>query len=263
MFTRLDIMSKKYKADAMKLLLIGAGNMGGAMLQGLNSYDITVVEAYPKRIDELKSMYPNLKVVNKIPPLDGFIVILAIKPQSLNSLVLQGKAEGLISILAGTKLEKLKTKVDAKLYVRAMPNMAALVQKSATSLCGDKELKEVAIELLSSFGKCFWLDSENELDIATGLAGSAPAWIALVAEALSDGAVNLGLKRDITYKYIATLFEGVGVVLKDEHPAILKDKVTSPNGTTIAGIAKLEEGRVRDSFIKAMRASYEKTKDMG
>ncbi len=236
--------------------------MGGAMLHGLQSYDITVVEAYPKRVSELQKLYPNLKIIDKIPSLDGYIVILAIKPQSFDALHVEGRAEGLISILAGTKLEKLKEKVDAKQYVRAMPNMAALVQKSATSLCGDSELKEKAIEILSSLGECFWLESENELEIATGLAGSAPAWIALVAEALSDGAVNLGLKRDISYKYIAALFEGVGTVLRDEHPALLKDKVTSPNGTTIAGIAKLEEGRVRDSFIKAMRASYEKTQEM-
>jgi len=243
----------------MKILLIGAGNMGGAMLEGLQTYDITVVETNQRKMVALRLEYPTISVVGEIPNLDDFIVILAIKPQSLEHLNAKGKAKGLISILAGTNLEKLKAKIDAKFYVRAMPNMAAIVQKSATSLCGDSELKDVAIQLLSSFGKCFWLESENELDIATGLAGSAPAWLALVAESLSDGAVNLGLKRDITYKYIAALFEGVGIVLQDIHPAILKDKVTSPNGTTIAGIAKLEEGRVRDSFIKAMKASYKKT----
>jgi pyrroline-5-carboxylate reductase len=244
----------------MKLLLIGAGNMGGAMLQGLHVYDITVVEMYKPRADELREMFKNIKVVNKIPKLDGFTVILAIKPQSLDSLETEGCANGVISILAGVELEKLKSKIDSKSYVRAMPNMAALVRKSATSLCGDLELKDRAIEILNSIGKCFWLNSENELDIATGLAGSAPAWIALVAEALSDGAVNLGLKRDITYEYIAQLFEGVGIVLQDEHPAILKDKVTSPKGTTIAGLTKLEEGKVRDSFIKAMEASYSRAK---
>ena len=243
----------------MKILLIGAGNMGGAMLKGLQTYDMTVVEANQSKLAALRVEYPTIKVVANIPNLDDFIVILAIKPQSLEYLNTKGVAKGLISILAGTNLKKLKAKIDAKFYVRAMPNMAALVQKSATSLCGDSELKDLAIELLSSFGKCFWLESENELDIATGLAGSAPAWLALVAESLSDGAVNLGLKRDITYQYIAALFEGMGIVLQDIHPALLKDKVTSPNGTTIAGIAKLEEGKVRDSFIKAMRASYEKT----
>ncbi|MBL0686399.1 MAG: pyrroline-5-carboxylate reductase [Sulfurospirillum sp.] len=246
----------------MKLLLIGAGNMGKAMLEGLHVHDITVVEMNRARENKLKEIFTDIKVVNSIPRLDGFIVILAIKPQSLESLYLKGKAQGVISILAGVTLAKLSLTIDSKSYIRAMPNMAALVKKSATSLCGDEELKKIAIEILNSIGKCFWLNSENELDIATGLAGSAPAWIALVAESLSDGAVNLGLKRDITYKYIAQLFEGVGEVLQNKHPAILKDQVTSPNGTTIAGIAKLEEGGVRDSFIKAMKASYKKTKKL-
>ena len=246
----------------MKLLLIGAGNMGGAMLQGLHSYEITVVEMNRQRADELRDMFVDIKVVDKMPRLDGFIVILAIKPSSLDSLHVEGCAKGVISILAGVTLESLKEKIDSKSYVRAMPNMAALVKKSATSLCGDEELRDISIEVLSSIGKCFWLESEDELDIATGLAGSAPAWIALVAEALSDGAVNLGLKRELTYEYIAQLFEGVGEVLQKEHPAILKDKVTSPAGTTIAGTAKLEEGGVRDSFIKAIEASYRRAKKL-
>lgn len=245
----------------MKLLLIGAGNMGSAMLKGLQEYDITVVEKNSSRADELSKMYKNTKIVNEIPSLDDFLVILAIKPKSLESLEVSGEAKGLISILAGVTLRTLKSKINAKMYVRAMPNMAALKQKSATSLCGDTELKTDAIAVLSTIGKCFWLESEDELDIATGLAGSAPAWIALVAEALSDGAVNLGLKRDISYEYIAALFDGVGSVLEDEHPAILKDKVTSPKGTTIAGIKKLEEGKVRNAFMEAMKASYERTKN--
>ncbi len=244
----------------MKLLLIGAGNMGGAMLQGLHVKDITVVEAHASRAQELQTLYPNIKVVHEIPSLDGYIVILAIKPQSFATLQTKGIAEGVISIMAGISLEKLRAGIMAKHYIRSMPNMAALVRKSATSLCGDVALKEEATEVLGSIGYCFWLESEKELDIATGLAGSAPAWIALVAEALSDGAVNLGMKRDISYAYVAALFEGVGEVLKSEHPALLKDKVMSPAGTTAAGYAKLEEGGVRDSFIKAMEASYERAK---
>jgi pyrroline-5-carboxylate reductase len=246
----------------MKLLLIGAGNMGQAMLKGLSQYDITVIERDTHRAQQLQQRYPDIKVANAIVSVDGFIVILAIKPQSLDSFEVEGCADGLISILAGTSIERLKSKIQATYYVRAMPNMAASVQKSATSLCGDEALKEDAMEILSSIGKCFWLKSENELDIASALAGSAPAWLAMVAESLSDGAVNLGLKREVTYEFIAALFEGVGVVLQEVHPAILKDQVTSPNGTTIAGIAALEEGAVRDSFIKAMRASYEKARKM-
>lgn len=244
----------------MRLLLIGAGNMGGAMIQGLQAYDITVVEKWKPRQEELKKEYPNLKIVEDTPLLDGFIVILAIKPSSLETLHVKGCAKGLISILAGITLQTLKEKIQANSYIRAMPNMAALKQKSATSLCGDEALKKEGIKILSSIGKCFWLESEEELDIAMGIGGCAPAWLALVAEALSDGAVNLGLKRDVSYEMIATLFEGVGATLQDEHPAILKDKVTSPKGTTIAGNKKLEQGKVRDAFMDAMEAAYRRSK---
>ncbi|MDD3325010.1 MAG: pyrroline-5-carboxylate reductase [Sulfurospirillaceae bacterium] len=246
----------------MKLLLIGAGNMGAAMLKGLHVSDITVVESSSERVLLLQDMYPDIKIVSQIPKLDGYTVILAVKPQSFKSLKTTGHAKGVISIMAGVTLATLRENIDSKFYVRAMPNLAAMVQKSATSLCGDDELKDDAIKVLSSIGQCFWLESEKELDIATGLSGSAPAWIALVAEALSDGAVNLGFGRELSYKYISALFEGVGEVLKTEHPALLKDKVMSPAGTTAAGYAKLEEGRVRDSFIKALEASYKRAKKL-
>lgn len=246
----------------MKLLLIGAGNMGGAMLGGLKEYDITVVESHKPRAEELKSLFTGLKITDTIPNLDGYIVILAIKPQALEQLQTNGIAKGVISILAGTALKKIKDKIKAKSYIRAMPNIAALKQKAVISVCGDENLKDISLQILSTIGKCFWLKSEKELDIATGIGGSAPAWIALVAEALSDGAVKLGLSREISYKYAAYMLEGTAELLKEEHPAILKDKVTSPGGTTAAGAAKLEEGKVRDSFIKAMQACYEKTQNL-
>ena len=247
----------------MKLLLIGAGNMGGAMLQGLHVKDITVVERENSRAHTLKEQYPSLKIVQDIPSLEGYVVILAIKPQAFGGLQTQGVAEAVISIMAGVKLETLRSGIKAKQYIRSMPNMAALVCKSATSLCGDASFKESAIEILSTIGRCFWVESEKELDIAMGLTGCAPAWMALVAEALSDGAVNLGMKRELTYPMIAALLEGMGEVLKNEHASLLIHKVMSPAGTTVAGYAKLEEGGVRDSFIKAMEASYERAKSLG
>lgn len=247
----------------MKILLIGAGNMGGAMLPGLKKYDVTVVEAYPQRAKELKDIYPDIKIVNDIPKLDNFVVILAIKPQSLASLEVDGEAKALISILAGTPVSKLKAKIKAKKYIRAMPNVAALKAKAVTSVTGDREFKDEALEILSSIGKAIWLDSEKHLDIATGIGGSAPAWLAMVAEALSDGAVNLGLPRDVSYEYLGALFEGVGELLKDKHPALLKDMVMSPGGTTAAGYAALEEKGVRDAFIKAMKACYDRSRELG
>jgi len=246
----------------MKLLLIGAGNMGFAMLKGLQKYNITVVEKNVDRANKLKTIYKNIKITNKIPDINDKIVILAIKPQSLNSLKVEGKAEALISILAGTTIEKLKNIVNAKYYIRAMPNVAALNQKSVTSVVGDIEFKDKALEILSSIGKAIWLNSQKELDIATGLAASSPAWLAMIAEALADGAVNLGLPRDKAYEYLGGLFEGVGSVLEDTHPALFKDMVTSPGGTTIAGVKVLEEKSVRSSFIEAMSSCYERAKNL-
>ena len=246
------------------ILLIGAGNMGGAILASLiKSYSVSVVEANKKRVDELKALYPKVTLINQIPPLDGYIVILAIKPQSLDNLRVSGEAKALISILAGTPLDKLKSKIKSKAYIRTMPNIGALKGKSVTSVTGDIEFKDEALEILSSIGKAIWLDSEKHLDIATGIGGSAPAWIALVAEALADGAVNLGLPRELSYEYVSALFDGMGALLEDEHPAILKDRVMSPGGTTASGYTALEEGRVRDSFIKAMQRCYERSQALG
>ena len=246
----------------MKLLLIGAGNMGGAMLAGLDRGDMTVVEAYAPRAEELKKLYPEITVLDTIPPLDGYVVILAVKPQSLGGMTFEGEAEALISILAGTPLSVLREKVHAKAYIRAMPNIAAIKQKAVTSVTGDVVFKDEALSILSSIGKAIWLENEKQLDIATGIGGSAPAWLALVAEALADGAVNLGLPRAVSYEYVAALMDGMGAMLSDQHPALLKDMVMSPGGTTAAGYAKLEEGGVRDAFIEAMSACYARTQEM-
>ncbi len=246
----------------MDIVLIGAGNMGGAMLSGLQKYSVTVVERDDSRASVLKEKFSNIDIVNKIPDISGKVVILAIKPQSLSSLVINGRAKALVSILAGVNIDRLKVAVDAEYYIRAMPNVAAMNLKSVTSLTGDIEFKDSALEILSTIGKAIWLNSEKELDIATGLAASSPAWLALVAEALADGAVNLGLPRDKAYEYLGSLFEGVGSILEQKHPAMFKDMVTSTGGTTIAGIYALEDRGVRAAFISAMEECYKRAKEI-
>jgi len=247
----------------MNIVLIGAGNMGGAMLKGLSKYNITVVDKNQNRLNELKNLYSNISISTDIPNLDNKVVILAIKPQVLDFVSFSGNAKAIISILAGTPIEKIKQKVNAKYYVRAMPNVAALNLKSVTSVVGDVEFKNEALQILSSIGKTIWLNSQKELDIATGLAASSPAWLAIIAEALTDGAVNLGLPRDKALEYVGGLFEGVGSVLQTTHPAIFKDMVCSPAGTTIAGVQKLEQNGIRSAFIEAMDACYNRALELG
>ncbi len=248
----------------MDILLIGAGNMGMAILSGLVSknHNISVVELNRTQREKLSKLYPDIDIYSSTPRVDDKVVILAIKPQSLPVFECNGHAVAVISILAGTPIDSIKEKIEAKYYIRAMPNIAALYNKSVTSVTGDMEFKDEAMNIISSIGKAIWLDSEKHLDIATGLGGSSPAWLSMVAEALSDGAVNLGLPRDKSMEYLSALFDGMGALL-NEHPALIKDRVMSPGGTTAAGYQVLEKDGVRGSFIDAMEVCYKRSQELG
>ena len=247
-----------------KVTIIGNGNMAFAIAKGLaKKYNLEVVG---RNLEKLKKFKNDLGIDINYYLLDGFDisdkeVIFAVKPNNLDevSAKLSGKAKVIYSILAGVSIERLREKFNTKI-VRVMPNMAASVNKSMTTLTGDIEFRDDALDIFNSIGKTLWLGSEKELDIATALAGSGPAFLALVAEALSDGAVKEGLKRDDAKVLTQGLFEGFSEVLKTTHPALLKDSVMSPGGTTAAGYAALEENKTRDSFIKAIEFAYNKAK---
>ncbi len=231
--------------------------MALAIAMGLkDEYEIEVIGRNPANLDSFEK---KLGINIKKHSLDGFditgkTVIFGVKPQNLQevSAQLQGHANALYSILAGTTLESLKNFIKANDYVRAMPNMAASIQKSMTTLTGSENLKGEALEIFSAIGKAHWLGNEKEIDIATALAGSGPAYLALIAEALTDGAVNQGLKRSDAMVIMRGLFEGFGAIIQKEHPALLKDAVMSPGGTTSAGYAALEKAGVRDACIDAI-----------
>ena len=143
-----------------------------------------------------------------------------------------------------------------------MPNLGASYLKSMTTITGDEDLKEQAIDIFNKIGRSLWLNSENELDIATGVAGSGPAYLALVAEALADGAVQQGLKRADAQELVAGLFDGFGALISHDNPANIKDGVMSPGGTTAAGYAALEHGGVRSAMMKAIEDAYAKAKEL-
>jgi len=138
--------------------------------------------------------------------------------------------------------------------------MAASEQKSMTTLTGNETLKDNALEIFQAIGQAHWLGSEKEIDIATALAGSGPAYLALIAEALADGAVNQGLKRADAMVIMQGLFDGFGALIQKQHPALLKDAVMSPGGTTAAGYSALEEAGVRDACIRAISKANERAK---
>ncbi len=249
------------------ITFIGNGNMGLSIAQGLKSkYNIEVVG---RDMEKLKDFERSLDVKVDKYLLDNFdvsdkTVLLCVKPANVEevSKKLKGKARVLFSVLAGTTVEKLKKHFKAKAVVRTMPNLAASVGASMTTLTGDAEFRKEAEALLGAVGSTLWLNSEKEIDIATALAGSGPAYLALIAEALTDGAVKQGLKREDAMATMRGLFSGFGTLIQEIHPALLKDGVMSPGGTTAAGYAALEEGNVRAACMDAIEEAYKKAKEL-
>jgi len=245
------------------ITFIGNGNMALSIAKGLiGKYNIEVAGRNMVKLDSFENALGSK--IDKYP-LDGFdmagkTVLLCIKPANVEEVgrKLKGKTRLLLSVLAGTPLEKLKKHFKSEAIIRTMPNLAASVGASMTTMTGDETYKKEAELLMGAIGKTLWLTSEKEIDIATALAGSGPAYLALVAEALADGAVKQGLKRDDAMAVMRGLFGGFGKLIQEVHPALLKDGVMSPGGTTAAGYGALEEGNVRASCMDAVEKAYRK-----
>ena len=249
----------------MKITIIGPGKMALALAKGLETKnELTIVGRDGEKLLQFAgqlSKHAKRALLNKYD-IDGQTVLLCVKPYALKDISthIKGKAETIYSVLAGADIANIKKAIKAEHYIRAMPNLAASFNSSMTTLTGDGEKKDEAKELFSAIGKTLWIESEKELDIATAIAGSGPAFLAMVAEALADGGVKEGLKRSDAIKLVEGLFWGFSPLLEKNHPAMIKDAVMSPGGTTAAGYAALEEKGVRDSFIKAVQAAYNITK---
>jgi pyrroline-5-carboxylate reductase len=247
------------------ITFIGNGNMAFSIAMGLkNRYKIEVVG---RTIDSLELFESKLGIEVEKHLIEDFditnkVVILCVKPYNVEEVgaKLKGKAKELYSVLAGTTLATLKQNISAEHAVRTMPNLCAKVGKSLTTLSGDETLKQKAIVLFDTIGKSLWLSSEKEIDIATAVAGSGPAYLALVHEALCDGAVKQGMKREDAQKVANGLFNGFGELILGENNSDIKNGVMSPGGTTAAAYSVLEKNGVRSGFIDAVEAAYNKTK---
>ena len=243
------------------ITFIGNGNMALSIAQGLKEiFDIEVVGRKMEKLDIFekslnvqikKALYEDFDMSNKK-------IILCVKPTNLEEVGvrLKGIADELYSVLAGTTISSLKENIKTNSIVRVMPNLCASVGKSMTTMTGDNNLKIEAEKLFESIGDTMWLSTEKELDIATAVAGSGPAYLSLIHEALCDGAVKEGMKRVDAIKVANGLFNGFGTLIQTTHSALLKDAVMSPGGTTAAGYAALERGQVRSSCIDAIQSAY-------
>ena len=201
-------------------------------------------------------------------------VLLAIKPQMLTAVARSLKPPAreskplLLSILAGVDLARLEKEFPAWAVVRAMPNTPATVGAGVTALAAGDTVsdaqREQARQIFASVGTVVEVP-ESQMDAVTALSGSGPGYLALVVEALADGGVAVGLPRATALELAIATVRGTGELLHqgDLHPAVLKDRVTSPGGTTIAGIAALEAGGLRSALMAAVRAAYLRSKELG
>jgi pyrroline-5-carboxylate reductase len=259
---------------------IGAGNMGEALIKGLVAASVVPAEAIVAsdvRGERLRALERQYKVRGLPGNADvvraADVVILAVKPQIMTPVLTElapiDRKVLVISLAAGVSTPAIRAIVgqDVRL-IRVMPNTPALVLEGATAIAKAPGLEtgdlETAEEIFSAVGKVVVLD-EGLIDAVTGLSGSGPAYVAVVIESLADGGVKMGLDR-ITAMTLATqTVLGAARLLMETglHPGALKDMVSSPGGTSIAGIAALEEGGIRTTFIKAVERATERSKELG
>lgn len=197
------------------------------------------------------------------------VLVIAVKPQAMAAaLEALSSYDGLaITIAAGVPISKVEAATPARV-VRAMPNTPALVLAGATAIAkGGRATDEdlaVAEGLFAAVGRVVSVP-EPLLDSVTGLSGSGPAYVMTMIEALADGGVKMGLPRDVAVTLAAQTVYGAAMLqlLTEEHPAVLRERVTSPGGTTIAGLARLEAGGFRHALIDAVEAATRRSVELG
>jgi len=261
--------------------LVGTGNMGEALIKGLIHGHVCKPEQIfcsDTRLERLKAIREtygvkgtshNIEVVKH-----SDILILAVKPQIMKEVVHEvakylDLSKLIISIAAGVPLDAIESCAKRELkLIRVMPNICVSVREGASAIAGGKHISKVdlmiAKTIFDSVGKSLFVE-ENLLDAVTGLSGSGPAYIFLIIDALADAGVKVGLSRDDALLLASQTVLGASKMLIEtgEHPGKLKDLVTSPGGTAIAGLHTLEEGGLRTTLMNAVEVATQRSKGLG
>ena len=265
-----------------KIAIIGTGNMGEALVGGLivsessTPKNIICTDIRQEKLDQIKAKYKVRTTTNNLKAVaEADIVIYSIKPQIMAATLTETAAKLdmsklVISIAAGVPLAAMEACIGKDLrLIRVMPNIAAAVKEAATAIAAGahatQEDIKLAMEIFSSIGKCIFLKENDLMDAITGLSGSGPVYIFLIVDALADAGVKVGLSRQDSLFLAAQTVLGAAKLLMEtqEHPGQLKDKVTSPGGTAIAGLATLESGGLRTTLINAVEAATNRSKELG
>jgi pyrroline-5-carboxylate reductase len=272
---------KTVMGKGAKVAFIGGGNMAESLVRGLlrsgttTPASIRVSDVLPARLGHLRRHYRLRTTSDNAEAAKGAdILFLAVKPQDMDEAL--GKiapevtdSQLVVSIMAGVPTKTIEARLGGRgRVVRVMPNAAALIGKGAAGVAGGKKARkgdiEMVVGIFQCVGRALAVD-ESHMDAVTGLSGSGPAYVALIVEALADGGVQMGLPRDTALMLAAQTVSGASEMILEtgEHPARIKDMVASPGGTTIAGLAELEDGGLRGTLIRAVEAATYRSRELG
>jgi pyrroline-5-carboxylate reductase len=263
------------------IAMIGGGQMALALAEGfcraglLQASDVTVYDPVPAARDRLAARVPGIRLAQSSAEAThaARLIVLAVKPQPAAAACREfapslAADAVIVSIVAGLTLDGLATLTGSRRIIRVMPNTPCLVGRGVSVVCrtADVPAEDQArvLELLAAVGRVHEAD-EGLMDAVTGLSGSGPGFLALVVEALADGGVKAGLPRQLALALATETLSGTAALIDQtgEHPAQIKDRVSSPGGTTIAGLAVLEQRGVRGALIDAVVTAAARARELG
>jgi pyrroline-5-carboxylate reductase len=263
-----------------KIAILGGGRIGEALLSGLlssgwrDASEVVITDRGAERVAELHERYGVEATADNADAVAGAgLVVVAVKPQDIDALLAQvgthlTTEQTVISIAAAIPTAHIEERIaDGVPVVRAMPNAPATVHEGMAGICAgahtsDEQLA-LAEELLGHLGRVVRVP-ESSMDAITAVSGSGPAYFALLAEAMIEAGILLGLSREISTTLVVQTMFGTAKQLRDQgmHPVELRESVTSPGGTTIAAIRELEQAGVRAAFLNAIQAAMDRAREL-
>jgi pyrroline-5-carboxylate reductase len=263
-----------------RVAILGAGRLGESLLRGLLSSDwrapgeIVATSRRPERLVELGGSYGVETTSDNKAAVEGAVlVVVAVKPQDMTTVLAEispalSGDQTILSVAAGVRTSSIEAHLPSgSRVVRAMPNAPALVHEGIAGLCAGAHARDVdldlATEALGHLGAVVRV-AEEDMDAVTALSGSGPAYFALLAEAMIEAGLLLGLSRDVSTRLVVQTMFGSALLLRDEkmHPVELREAVTSPGGTTTRAIQELERSGVRAAFLNAITAATERSREL-
>ncbi len=263
-----------------KLAVLGAGKMGEALIAGLvasgwrKPEDIVATVRRPERRDALAASYAvTATTSNREAVEEAEVIVIAVKPQDMDALLADisahvGEKQTVLSVVAAISTSFIEARLAAPVpVVRAMPNTPSIVHEGMAGMAAGRYAREehvaLARDVLGHVGRVVVVP-ESYLDAVTAISGSGPAYFALLAEAMIEAGILLGLARETSTELVVQTMLGSAKLLRDEkmHPVELREMVTSPGGTTIRAIRVLEQAGVRAAFLNAIQAAMERSQEL-